>query len=177
MTLSPLPLHSVLLLSYPMRKAGWRGAVAGMLLLLASCALNEEVKLSVSEADLGRNRELSGMYSMIIYGDRRHRGPEALIVLDLEGDDHRLVPNELDIYERERARSGDEALAFALEYLGYFKYPKHINIRKVLDQDGNLIGFDIRPLAERKGDLTKADYLPKKDGLVEIRVRASSPSD
>ncbi len=144
-------------------------------LFFAVLCMNGFYASTVSAANLtvkGANiPEVQGTFTLILYGGRYFRDVESVAILDLEGDQYTFEPYAPAFdYRVLKGLPAKEALADAESFLRSHYDFWRTQLRKVLDENGKIIGFEIRPLyypfVFGVSDVVDINY-----GLKESKVR------
>lgn len=119
--------------------------------------------------------DAAGIYTLILYGGRFSADIETVVFLDREGDDYIFEPYTPKFnYKVERGLSIEEALTKADEFVGRHTDFRRPLTRKVLNEKGEAIGYEVRPLylpyAFGTDDVMDIDYR-LKDGKVTVFIR------
>ncbi len=113
-----------------------------LLISLASC-----VKSSGLITEEIRSDRISGTFTLILYGARFSGDIENVAILDIEGDKYTFEVFAPDFDYKLRTRvPAEEAIKIAEGFIasyGSFKYPQ---ISQIKDLNGNVIGYEFRPL-------------------------------
>lgn len=134
---------------------------------------------TVSGANLtikgANSSEVQGTFTLILYGGRYFRDVESVAVLDLEGDQYTFEPYAPAFDYREvKGLPAKEALADAESFLRSQYDFWRTQLRKVLDENGKIIGFEVRPLyyplAFGVTDVLDINY-GLKDSKVRVYIR------
>jgi hypothetical protein len=109
---------------------------------LASCAFGPE--LTRGPAD---DRNLTGSYTLILYGCNYSNDLETVAVLDPEGDEYSFQPYAPNFeYRLWKGVPAREALEAAREFVHCNPSFSHAQMSSLNDSAGNVIGFEVRPL-------------------------------
>lgn len=104
----------------------------------ASCTTGKYLK-----TESAKGTEIIGTYSVLFYANRNPLELKTIAILDIEGDDYTFEINAPE--KNYTISSGVPAMAAlkdAIQFVESLKY--HIN--KILDDNGIIIGYDVRPL-------------------------------
>jgi hypothetical protein len=122
-------------------------------LILTSCAGGKNLRTTPSTAE-----SISGIFDVTFYSNQDYDGLKQIVILDLVDDAYEIVLYEPKYYmQTVKHAKGDDAEKSAVEFLK--DHPNYINykINKILDKEGNAIGFEIRPL-----------YAPATYGITDV---------
>jgi hypothetical protein len=116
--------------------------LAFLVLTLGSCAGGKQLR-----TELAQDSEITGSYTLILFGKRDAYDLKTIAFLDREGDGYELVPYapEYD-YKVMKNIPGTEARKKALDYVKWPRDYRSSQVRKILDEQGNVIGYEVRPL-------------------------------
>ncbi len=108
--------------------------------------------------------EITGTFSLILYGGSYLDDFETIAILDYEGDEFIFQPyaREFD-YNVHKGLPSEKALKEAHEFIRGHSAFLRARLRKILDEKGKIIGYELRPL-----------YLPVKYGVsdtLEVRYK------
>ena len=111
---------------------------------LCSCAGGKQLR-----TELARNTEITGSYDLILFGTKNAYELRTIAFLDKEGDGYELVPYAPDYeYKVIKNLPGSEALDKALDYVKWPRDYRSSEVREILDDQGSIIGYEVRPLYE-----------------------------
>ena len=120
-------------------------------------------------------QEVTGIFTLILYGAGHSNDIETIAILDKEGDQYTLEPYapEFD-YRIKRGVPAKEALAEAKIFVSSHSSFRRAQLGKILDNNGNIIGFEVRPLylptTYGLSDVLDVDYW-RKDSKVIVKVK------
>lgn len=104
-------------------------------------ALSKPLETKDAKAD-----EVTGTYTLILYGGRHGNDIETVAILDKEGDKYTFEPNApVFDYRIITGLSGKEALDKAQKFVSFHGSFWHARLSKILDSEGNTIGYELRP--------------------------------
>ena len=91
--------------------------------------------------------EVSGTYTLILYGTRYSSDIENVAILAKEGTGYafEVYAPEFD-YRVKKNVPADEALAEAQRFVGFHYAYRRSQLSKILDKDGSPLGYEVRPL-------------------------------
>lgn len=119
--------------------------------------------------------DIKGVFSLILYGSRHLNDIETIVILDIEGDSYSFEPYapEFD-YKIKKGIPAKEALEEAERFVSWHSLFHYSQLSKILDEKGNVIGYEIRPLyqplAFGVSDVLDVDYRVK-DSRVIVRIK------
>jgi hypothetical protein len=116
--------------------------LASLVLTLGSCTGGKQLR-----TELAQDSEITGSYTLILFGKRDAYDLKTIAFLDKEGDGYELVPYapEYD-YNVIKNLPATEALKKALDYVKWPRDYRSSQVRKILDDQGSVIGYEVRPL-------------------------------
>ncbi len=141
-----------------------------LLLTTVSSAYAKNLKTEEVKAD-----EVTGTFTLILYGGRHINDLETIAILDKEGDQYEFEPYapEFD-YKMKKGVSAVDALNEANKFVSFHNAFWRSQLSRVLDGKGNIIGFELRPLYHPfvygRDDLLEA-YYKVKDGKVIAYIK------
>ncbi|UCD35017.1 MAG: hypothetical protein JSU90_12110 [Nitrospiraceae bacterium] len=139
-----------------------------------SCAGFNAIQTTAAE-----EAEVSGSFTVILFGANISNDPRTLGVLDLEGDDYTFIPSaRKDDYLTRKGVTAKEALAEARYFTGRYSYFLSHQLKKIIDPEGNVIGYEIRPLFHTRkfgaADILDVNYrLSGKEVMVSVNIKKS----
>jgi len=121
--------------------------------------------------------EITGTYSLILYGGRHSNDIETVAILDREGDRYtfEVYASEYD-YKIKKGIPAREALDEAQKFVRFHRNFWRSQLSRILDPAGNAMGYEVRPLYYpfnyRYTDVLYVDYRIKDDKvIVYIRLK------
>lgn len=154
----------------------------GVIILLSLVLFISLLTVSDSSAGAVRLRtkpanpsEIKGLFTVILYGSRHSSDIETIAFLDVEGDQYTLEPYAPAFdYKTEKNLPAKEALSRAEKFVGWHRSFFQTELRKIADDKGNTIGYEVRPLYNSLdfgvSDVLYVDYRLKGNN-VKIRIR------
>ena len=143
-----------------MKKTSGAAAALTVIILLffSSCASGLRLDAMATHDD-----EVSGTYSLILYGCGFNGDFQTIAFLDNEADQYTIVPYTHKFnYRVIEDMSGPKALEKATEFLHCNSAFRTTKVRKIVGPDGRTLGYEIRPLyhsyAYGSGDALHTDY-------------------
>ncbi|MCX7794282.1 MAG: hypothetical protein N2257_07780 [Thermodesulfovibrionales bacterium] len=124
-----------------------------------------------------REGKIFGTYTLLLHGNRFGGDIENIVIFDIESDKYtfEIFAPEFD-YQIIKGLSGDEALKRAEDFVRRHILFKRSQLSKIFDNEGNLIGYELRPLyfssAFMTDDVLDVDYRIKGDKVV-VRIEVN----
>lgn len=117
------------------------------LLLFTLLITGEAIALSKPlETKDAKIAEVTGTYTLILYGGRHGNDVETVAILDKEGDKYTFEPNApVFDYKAIMGLSAKEALDEAQRFVRFHSSFWYARLSKILDNEGNSIGYEVRP--------------------------------
>lgn len=140
-----------------------------LVLSLASCAPGLYLR-----TEAARDSDLTGTYSLILYGGRYSDDVENVAIFDREGDSYvfEIYAPDFD-YRTLRNVPAREAFEEAEKFVGFHHSFRYSRLSRILDPAGNTIGYELRPLYTPT-DFGYADildvYYSLRDGKVSVSI-------
>ncbi len=126
---------------------------------------------------LAGSSELKGTFTLILYGGNYLDDIETIALLDSEGDEYTLEPYAPAFdFKIHKGMSAEEALQTAGKFVSFHPAFWRSQLSKILDERGNTIGYEVRPLYMptafgMMGDVLDVYYWPKKGGRVKVVIK------
>lgn len=99
------------------------------------------------KTELANNNEVSGTFTLILYGRRHGNDIETVAFLDLEGDPYTFDPYTPEYnYKKTTGVSAADALKKAEEFVGWHSSFWRFQLSRILDPKGAVIGYELRPI-------------------------------
>jgi hypothetical protein len=119
--------------------------------------------------------EMSGTFSVILFGGAHHDDLETVAFLDIEGDQYTIEPFAPDFdYAIKKSLSAQESLRVAEKFVSFHPSLWKTQLTKIIGPGGDLVGFELRPLyipfVYGTSDVLDIHYWPKKDGKVRVTI-------
>lgn len=132
---------------------------------------SDGASLPTKEAD---NVDLTKYYSLILYGGRHSNDIETIAIFDIEGDKYTFEPFAPDFdYSIHKGLSSEEAMNIAKKFISSHFAFRNSQLSKVMDKDGNVIGYELRPLYYPLvfgiSNLIDVDYW-QKNGKIKVTI-------
>ena len=120
--------------------------------------------------------EITGTFSLILYGGRFSDDVETIAILDLEGDGYTLEPFAPDFdFRVKKGVSAKEALEQAQKFVSFHHAFWRSQPSRIMDNNGNAIGYEIRPLYQPfyfgASDIFEVYYWLKENGKVKVTIK------
>ncbi len=146
--------------------------VASSYVIISDCSAFEK-PYRTEKAD---SSEIKGTFTLILYGGRYSDDLETIAILDLEGDYYHFEPYAPDFdYRIKKGIPAKEALAEAKKFVSFHNSFWHSQLSKILDNNGNVIGYELRPLylpvTYGVSDILDVNYFPKENGKVKVTIK------
>lgn len=149
-----------------------KSVVAGLFMLIAVFALAVLlVKTYVGGKSLitknAETSEITGTYRLILYGAGHGNDMGTVAILDKEDDLYTVEPYaSADRYSTKKNLSSKEALDEAKSFISWHPLFQSYQLRKVIDQRGTAIAYELRPLYRPEtfgvDDVIETNYTLKK---------------
>jgi hypothetical protein len=121
--------------------------------------------------------EVKGTFTLILYGGNYLDDLETIAILDSEGDEYTLAPYAPDFeYRVQKGVQAEEALSTAQKFVSFHPSFRRSQLSKILDKNGNIIGYELRPLympiaVGMVGDVLDVYYWLKEGGRVKVTIK------
>jgi hypothetical protein len=120
--------------------------------------------------------EITGTFSLILYGGRFSDDVETIAILDLEGDGYTLVPFAPDFdFRIKKGLSAKEAMEQAKKFVNFHNAFWRSQLSRITDNNGNTIGYELRPLYLSfyfgVSDIFDVYYWQKDNGIVKVTIK------
>jgi hypothetical protein len=143
---------------------------ASLVLILGSCAGGKQLR-----TELAQGSEITGKYTLILFGTKSAYELKTIAFLDKEGDGYELVPHAPEYnYKVMKNVSGAEALKKALDYVKWPRDYRSSQVREILDEQSNVIGYEVRPLydplAYGISNVLVVRYWVQEGGKVKVTI-------
>jgi len=148
--------------------------VTFMLILLFSITISSAyawyLKTEGAKAD-----EVTGIYTLILYGGRHINDLETIAILDKEGDPYEFEPYAPKFdYKVKKGVAAVEALNEAKKFVNFHSTFWRSQLSRILDIKGDTIGYEVRPLyypfVYSRDDILEV-YYRLKDSKVIVDIR------
>ncbi len=148
-----------------------------IILCFTSLGISADSPLKTKSANTS---EISGLFTLILYGGRFVDDMERIAIFDKEGDKFYFEPYAPDFdYKVKKSVLDKEAFDQAQRFVSLHNAFHKSILRKILDNDGNIIGFELRPLYQpfsySISDVLDVYYWLKKDGRVKVTIKLIQP--
>jgi len=145
-----------------------------VILISNSFALEKPLKTEDAKID-----EVTGIFTLILYGGRYLDDIETIAILDKEGDQYTFEPYapEFD-YRIKRGVPAKEAFVEAKIFVSSHSSFRRAQLGKIIDDKGDIIGFEVRPLyfptTYGLSDVLDVDYwLKDSKVIVKVKIKPS----
>ena len=151
-----------------------REACLFVMLFCLSCTLGGSLHVQGAQ-----DADMTGTYTVILYGCNFNEDLETIAFLDREGDQYTIEPYAPDFKYRTRKGMGaTDAFVKAEEFIQCNTAFKGSQLREVIAPNGKTVGYEIRPFYDAivygAGDVLAVDYFLKGDKVVaQIRLAPS----
>jgi hypothetical protein len=120
--------------------------------------------------------DITGTFSLILYGGRFADDVETIALLDLEGDGYSLEPFAPDFdFRIKKGVSAKEALEQAQKFVSFHHAFWRLELSRITDNNGKAIGYEIRPLYLPfyfgVSDIFEVYYWLKENGRVKVTIK------
>lgn len=132
-----------------------------------------EKSLRTEEAKPG---DISGTYTLLLYGARFSDDLETVAIFDLEGDKYHFDIYAPDFdYKVKKGLSAKDALAEAQKFVSFHNSFFKSILSRILDNDGKTIGYELRPLyypfVYGISDVLDVHYFIKEGGRIKVFIK------
>lgn len=147
------------------------------LLCFTSLCVSANTPLKTDAANLS---DIQGVFTLILYGGRFVDDLERVAIFDKEGDHYYFEPYAPDFdYKVKKSVPDKEVFELAKSFVSsHYAFHKYL-FSKILDENGNIIGFELRPLyhpfSYSLDDVIDVYYWLKKDGKVKVTIKLIQP--
>jgi len=127
------------------------------------------------ETEKTKPEEVTGVFSLILYGGRHSNDLETVAIFDKEGDQYEFEPfaPEFDYKIKKDIPAGD-ALKEAKKFVSFHSSFWRSQLSRIIDEKGNMIGYELKPLyypfVYGSDDVLEI-YYRIKDGKVIVHIR------
>jgi len=148
--------------------------VAGVMGLTTGCSLALHTTL---KSEVARSEEVSGVFTLILWGNRFLDDLETVAFLDFEGDQYTFEPYAPDFdFTIKKGVPAKEALKRAEEFVSQNSDFQNSQVFRILDQSGVVIGYEMhpfyRPLRYGHSDVIDVQYwIDNKTVKVKVRLK------
>ena len=136
-----------------------------------SFAFEKPLKTEKAKVD-----DVTGTFTLILYGGRFSDDLETIAILDREGDQYTFEPYapEFD-YRIKRGVQAQKAIEEVEKFVSFHNSFWHSQLSKVIDNKGNTIGYELRPLylpfSYGISDVMEVYYWLKEGNKVKVTIR------
>lgn len=120
-------------------------SVSVLALLLLSCAhQGAERLMRAGVSDIG---QVSGSYTLVLYGNRYGNDVRTVAILDREDDAYTFEPYATaHNYRKKSGLTGSDALQEAANFVGSHSAYRTNRVSGIEDRNGTVLGYEVRPL-------------------------------
>ncbi len=118
---------------------------------------------------------ITGVFTLLLYGSRHSNDIETIAILDLEGDQYtfEIYTPEFD-YKIKKHLPAPMALNEAEKFEDWHSSFQRSQLSRIIDDKGNTIGYEVRPLylpiTFGVADVLDVDYRIKDDKVI-VKIR------
>jgi hypothetical protein len=120
--------------------------------------------------------DITGVFTLILYGGRFSDDIETIAILDYEGDQYIFEPYapEFD-YRIKKGVPAKEAQEVAKKFVSFHNSFWRSQLSKIIDNKGNTIGYEVRPLywptTFGLSDVLEVNYWLKEGNKIKVTIR------
>ncbi len=120
--------------------------------------------------------DITGVFTLILYGGRFSDDIETIAILDYEGDQYTFEPYapEFD-YGIKKGIPAKEALGVAKKFVSFHNSFWRSQLSKIIDNKGSTIGYEVRPLywptTFGLSDVLEVNYWLKEGNKIKVTIR------
>jgi hypothetical protein len=127
-------------------------------------------------AEEAKASDITGTYTLILYGGNYPDDLETIAILDREGDRYNFEPYAPDFeYRVKKGEPAKKALREAEKFVSFHYSFLRSQISRIIDNKGKTIGYEVRPLYQPLtfgiSDVLDVYYLLKEGGRVKVLIR------
>lgn len=120
--------------------------------------------------------DVSGAFTLILYGANYLDDLETIAILDYEGDDYHFKPYAPEFnYKVKKGVQAQEALKEAEKFVSFHNSFWRSRLIKIVDKEGVTIGYEVKPLYRPFifgfSDILDVYYWLKENGNVKVIIR------
>ena len=120
--------------------------------------------------------DISGTYTLLLYGARFSDDLETVAILDPEGDKYHFDIYAPDFdYKVKKGVPAKDALAEAQKFVSFHNAFFKSILSRILDKDGKTIGYELRPLYNPVvygiSDVLDVHYFLKESGRIKVFIK------
>jgi hypothetical protein len=151
--------------------------------MLIFCVVTFSVSVPVSFAfekplktEKAKVDDITGTFTLILYGGRFADDLETFAILDCEGDQYTFEPYAPDFdYRIKKGIQAKKAIEEAKKFVSFHNSFWRSQLSKIVDSKGNTIGYELRPLylpfVYGISDVLEIHYWLKKGNKVRVTIR------
>ncbi len=137
----------------------------------SSLALDKPLK-----TEAAKPADVSGVFTLILYGANYLDDLETIAILDYEGDDYHFEPYAPEFnYKVKKGVQAQEALKEAEKFVSFHNSFWRSQLSKIVDKEGVTIGYEVKPLYRPFifgfSDILDVYYWLKENGKVKVIIR------
>ncbi|MEW6068370.1 MAG: hypothetical protein AB1610_08785 [Nitrospirota bacterium] len=144
-----------------------------LIIVIPNISLAIERPLKTERAEIS---DVTGTFTVILYGGRYSDDIETIAFLDLEGDEYNFTPYapEFD-YKIKKEIPANEAIKEAERFVSFHNSFWHSRLNRIIDKQGYTMGYEVRPLylpvVFGASDVLDVYYWIKEGGRIKITIR------
>ncbi len=128
------------------------------------------------KTEAAKASEVTGTFTLILYGGGYSDDLETIAFLDYEGDQYTFEPFAPDFdFRIIKGVPAQEALKRAEKFVNFHNSFWRTQLSKITDHKGNIVGYEVRPLylptTYAVSDVLDVHYWLKEKGKVKITIR------
>ena len=128
------------------------------------------------KTEAAKASDVTGTYTLILFGGTFADDLETFAMLDLEGDQYTLEPYAPEFrYRIKKGVPAKEALEEAKKFVSSHNAFWRSELSSILNPEGHTIGYEVKPLYQPfvygVSDVLDINYWLKKDNKVKITIR------
>jgi hypothetical protein len=134
----------------------------------------------LSVTPVGEEEEIPGLFTAVFFGRHYVEEVDAIVVLDLEGDEYRFAPEaKRKDFEVLMSISAAEAIYESRPFFHLHEaFTGQVRFLRVHGPEGRVIGYELRPLYDPAyygtSDVVKSEYRLEQGGTVRFRSEPRS---
>jgi len=145
--------------------------LAVLVMTLGSCAGGKQLR-----TELAQVTEITDTFTLILHGKNNAYDLETIALLEKEGDGYELKVDAPEYeYKVIRNLPAREALSKAQDFVKWNRSFRRSEIRKIIDDQGSVIGYEVRPLYDPFdygiSNVLVVNYWIKEGGVVKVTIR------
>ncbi len=154
-----------------MRKNISYNTVAKLLFILCIFAIYSCATGTYLSREDVKGTDVTGVFTLILYGGTYQDDVKTIAILDKEGDSYEfeVYSPEYD-YKIKKDVPAKEALKDAEKFVGFHPQFLHSRLSKIVDKEGTIIGYEVRPLYQPStflfADILDVNYQMKDSKVI-----------